>query len=255
MKLMKISIITVVINRVNSIERAINSILNQSLYIQDKIELIIVDGGSTDGTYEKILQLNSKYELKFISEPDKGIYDAINKGLSISTGEIIGLLHSDDYYYDNNVIRDIFDYFINNEHIDVLSGNSEYYKVDGSLSRYYSSRYFRPWMLRFGFMPSHTGTFIKKNVYDKIGHYSLNYKSAGDFEFFVRIFKQKSICYRYFDRNIMKISEGGMSSSGYKSFLRSSREIKKALTNNKILSNYFLILLRLPLKWVFAKYK
>ncbi len=243
---MKISIVTATYNSIPFISDCINSVKNQNY---DDIEHIIIDGSSSDGTYE-LLKKNSHKFTKLISEPDKGIFDALNKGISISTGDIIGILHSDDTFENENVINLIQETFKNNSNVDAVIGNVVFFdknfpQINKRLIR---SNKFKPWMMRFGFMPAHTATFIRSSVINKIGNYKIDYRSAGDFEFFVRFFHvHKLNCY-YLNKILVKMRMGGTSTSGVRSYFRTSIEILKALNQHRIYSNIFFILLRLPLK-------
>ena len=245
---MKISIVTATYNSISFISDCINSVKNQSY---DDIEHIIVDGSSSDGTHE-FLKKNSNNFTKLISEPDKGIYDALNKGISISSGDIIGILHSDDTFENENVINLIQETFKNNSNVDAVIGNVVFFdksfpQINKRLIR---SAKFKPWMMRFGFMPAHTGTFIRSSVIKKIGNYQIDYRSAGDFEFFVRFFHVYKLDFCYLSRILVKMRMGGTSTSGIRSYFRTSIEILKALRQHGIYSNIFFILLRLPLKLI-----
>ena len=157
---LKISIITVTLNCKSFIVHNINSVNNQSY---DNIEHIIIDGGSSDGTRE-LIKNNKSRLLKIISEPDKGIYDALNKGISISTGNIIGILHSDDLFVDQEVLNLVNQTFVSNPDVEVVIGDILFFdkSTSNQKKRVIRSGKFKPWMLRFGFMPAHTATFLRR---------------------------------------------------------------------------------------------
>ena len=172
---MKITVITVTKNRCAMLSRAVNSFLSQ---VYDDKQLIIIDGASEDGSIQFLNNLKHD-EIKWISEEDSGIYDALNKGIRLAEGEIIGVLHSDDFYYDDNVLCRVANAFRDQKDLDFVSGSTLYVSNNSStqISRVYNSAYFKKWMLRFGFIPSHTATFFKYALVERLGGYNLKYKS------------------------------------------------------------------------------
>lgn len=244
---MKITVITATYNSERTIQRSINSFITQNY---KKKELIMIDGESSDQTLN-ILSKNKKNINVIISEKDRGIYDALNKGIKKASGEIICFLHSDDFYSSPQVLSNVVDIFKKNPETQVVIGNSSYFRKNNEekISRLYSSSNFQIWMMRFGFMPSHPATFIKKQIYDRYGLFDINYKSAADFEFFLRIFWRNNLNYIFYDHPVLRMSEGGKSSSGIKSYIVTTYEIRKALREHNIFSGYLLILLRLPIKY------
>lgn len=246
---MKISVITVCLNSVDTIEHTIKSVLQQTYC---NIEYIVIDGGSSDGTLEILKKYGSRIT-KIISEKDSGIFSAINKGIKIASGDIISILHSNDIFNNKYTLENISKSFIKNK-CEVLLSNI-FFKRDfknNSILRYYSSRYFKKKLLKFGVSPPHTGTFIKKSIYSHT-IYNENYLIAGDFDFFVKIFLIKDLNFYYHDEYTVIMLDGGKSTSGLKSYLISTKEILKSLNDNLIYSNLFMVLLRLPYKF-FIKY-
>lgn len=229
------------------------SVMQQSY---NDIEHIIIDGDSKDGTID-LINKYKKNNVKFISEPDKGIYEALNKGIEIATGDIIGVLHADDTFYDNRVLENVISVFKNENHVDALSGSVVFFdsKKNNTENRIIRSQIFKPWMFRFGFMPAHTATFIRQTVFKKCGLYDDTFKSAGDFDFFLRLISVYKVKLLYFNKILVRMKTGGVSTSGIQSYIRTSDEILKALKKNGVYSNYLLILLRLPIKqinkWIF----
>jgi glycosyltransferase involved in cell wall biosynthesis len=171
---MKISIITVSYNSEATIEFAIKSVLSQTY---KNIEYIIVDGGSKDSTPNIVRSFGNRIHV-FVSEPDKGIYDAMNKGIRLATGDVIGILNSDDLYADNEVISDVMSGFSQNPSVDMLYGNLVYVKKDDTdkIVRKWDSRPYYAGFFEAGNVPPHTSLFLKRNVFDIVGVFNLQYK-------------------------------------------------------------------------------
>lgn len=237
---MKVSIVTTVFNRKDSIERALESVHSQSY---ENIEHIIIDGLSNDGTKEIISNfIKDKNNIIFKSEKDNGIYDAINKGISLAKGEIIGLMHSDDFYFNNNVVSEIAESFINND-IDAVYADAVYFnKSDPSkIIRRYKSKKFNKNKLAWGLMPAHTTLYLRNNVFKTHGKYKINYNIASDFEFVARIFNSDNFKSKYIEKPWVKMQSGGASTSGVKSNLTINREVMRACKENNIYTNRLMI--------------
>ena len=223
---MKISIITATFNRGHFIESCVLSILRQD--IKD-LELIIIDGLSTDSTFEKLRPLIKKNKnIKFYSETDSGIYDALNKGIDKANGEIIGFLHSDDVFYNSEVLKKIICKFKNHD-IDGLYGNLEYVeKIDtNKVVRFWESCAFNNNLLRKGWAPPHPTLFLKSNIYKKHGKFDLKFKISADYDFMLRIFKDDSLKFEYVPRVITRMRTGGVSNKNIKNFfIRPFEEFK-----------------------------
>lgn len=246
--MLKISIITVCFNSEDTIRDAIESVLSQDY---PNIEYIIVDGLSKDKTTSIISGYEDKLT-KVISEPDKGIYDAMNKGIRLATGDVVGILNSDDFFEYPSVISDVSDCFRLNPDASCVFGDVVFVDpVDtGKITRFYSSKKFRSWKLRFGWMPPHTATFIRKSVFDEIGGYSLDYRIASDYELFVRMLMVRSMSFSRLDKVLVRMRAGGISTSGLKSSYLLNSEIVRACKTNKIYTNLFFVLLKIPFKLV-----
>lgn len=243
---MKISVITVSYNSALTIEETIKSVISQKK--SNDIEYIIIDGGSTDQTIKIINNYISDIDI-FLSEKDKGIFDAINKGILKATGDIISILHSDDIYFNDKTIDTVVKYFKDDEKLDCLIGNTLISKKESKIiSRKYSSKFFRKWMLRFGYSPPHPSTFIKKHIYDNFGCYNIDHKIAGDFEFYLKIFFKEKVSFKTIDKNLVIMKSGGASSNSLKSNLISTIEILRSLKKYKLTSNILFVALRFPLK-------
>lgn len=244
---MKFSIITVCYNSAKTINDTLLSVKDQCF---DDVEYIVCDGYSKDNT-NYIVENYSDIVSKHIIEKDKGIYDAINKGISLSSGDVVAILNSDDFYINGYVIEMVSRIFDENPDVDMVLGNVDFVS-DKDLrksNRLYSSFGFCRWMLRFGFMPAHPAAFIKKSAYDKVGPYSIEYKIAGDFDWFVRAFLVHGLSYVKVNSVMVRMREGGISTSGLKSYWLTSKEQVDILKKNNVYSNVFFVLSRLPLKF------
>ena len=242
---MKISVITVCLNSEKTIEKTINSVINQDY---DDYEFIIIDGGSTDKTL-KIIDQYKEWITIMVSEKDLGIYDAINKGIKISSGKLISLIHSDDYLHDGQVLSNVASKFKKNLKLDCLIGATLIVKFNTKkVIRRYSANLFKKWMLYLGISPPHPSSFFKKKIYDNYGLYNVSYKIAGDFEFFLRTIIKNKIVINTTNENYVIMQEGGVSTRSLKNNLVSSNEILKSFRENKLYSNFLLISLRFPIK-------
>jgi glycosyltransferase involved in cell wall biosynthesis len=235
----KISIITVCFNSSKTIEKTFQSIKNQSY---QNIEYIVVDGGSSDDTL-KIIKNYSSCISNYISESDKGLYDAMNKGIAMATGDIIGILNSDDIFVDNYVLEKVAKFHTKNS-IDASVGNITQFNKNDKVVRKYSAKNWSPNKLKIGFMPAHPAIFFKRDLFENYGKYRLDFVSGADYELIIRFFLRNKITWKYSDITTTAMLIGGISSSGYKSYKLISREIKKALDLNNIKFSYFKVLLR-----------
>ena len=243
---MKISIITVCYNSESTIRDTIESVLSQSYA---SIEYIIVDGASSDGTMAVVDEYRDRIAT-VISEPDNGIYDAMNKGIKLATGDVVGILNSDDFYQNNDVIFDVVCHFDSLPDSDVVFGDVVFV-APGKLEkiiRFYRSGHFKPWKLRFGWMPPHPATFIKKCAYDQVGFYSLDYKISSDYEMFVRLLLVHRLTYSRINKVLVRMRTGGVSTAGIKSRLLLNKEIVRACRKNGVYTNLVFVLSKLPFK-------
>ncbi len=233
---LKVSVITVSYNSIRTISDTIKSVLSQTY---PNIEYIIIDGTSTDGTIELIKSFGEKISI-FKSEPDNGIYDAINKGIRFSSGDIVGILNSDDFYYDNHVIEKVAEAFRENK-IDAVFGDAQF--VDpiktSKIIRYYSSKNFHTGKFRFGYMPAHPTFYVKRELFEKYGYYKANYKIAADFELLVRFLYINHVKYKYLEIPFLSMRRGGVSNKSIYSNYIINKEIARACKENGIRTNYF----------------
>ena len=239
-----ISIITATYNSAETINDTIKSVLCQT---NKDFEYIIVDGGSTDETIDIVKSYESEFSgrLKWVSEKDKGIYDAMNKGIKMASGDIIGILNSDDYYTSDDILQTIADAF-KCQNVDAIYGDIHFIKdgVPDKCVRYYSSRLFSPFWLRFGFMPAHPSFYCKRDVFDKSGLYRLDYKIGSDYEMMVRLFRKHKISSRYVPKDFVTMRTGGASNSNLQSRLTLIKEDVKARRDNGIYTNELFICLK-----------
>ena len=230
----KLSIITIVRNGEKTIKDTMESVLSQTY---SDIEYILIDGCSTDKTVE-IINGYEKQISKFISEPDEGIYDGLNKGVSLATGDVIAFLHSDDVYANETVISDIVNCFDNDTQ--GVYGDLVYTdKADmNKVFRYWKSCDFSLSLLSKGWMPPHPTLFLRREVYQKYGAFDISFKIAGDYDFMLRILKD-NIAVKYLPQVIYKMRLGGESNRSIQNILDKSKEDLRAMRNNKINNPFF----------------
>ncbi len=237
----KVSIITAAYNSAQTIGDTIESVLKQTY---QNIEHIIVDGASTDNTVEIVKNYGNKIA-KIISEPDRGIYDAMNKGIQAATGDIIGILNSDDFFTSNDIVAEIVKTFEENN-IDALYGDVHFVNPNDlkKCVRYYSSSIFRPTLFRYGFMPAHPSFYMTKSCYEKYGLYSTNYKIAADFDLLIRYLYKYRVSYKYVKKDFVTMRTGGASSQNINSRIVLNKEIITACKKYGIYTNMFLLSLK-----------
>ena len=234
---MKISIITISYNSKATIRKTLKSVADQSY---KNIEHIIVDGGSKDSTIE--ICNSFPHVSKIISETDKGVYDAFNKGLKLATGDIVGFLNSDDIFFNNNSIQEIVEAFSNNK-TDIVYGNLDYVSAEGKVIRNWLSKPYVKGLFKKAWMPAHPTFYCKKKVYDRLGGYNDNFKIGGDFELCLRFLEVNKIPSFYLNKKLVKMLVGGISNSSLKSKIIIYKEEVKALRLNNIEFNLFLFFL------------
>lgn len=237
---MKISIITVVLNAKQTIRDTIESVLFQNY---KDIEVIVIDGNSVDGTID-IIKGYGKQITQFVSEPDKGIYDAMNKGVALATGDIIGILNADDFYIDNTVIEKIANIF-QQEKVDSVFADLVYIKGNNlnKIIRKYDSSSFHPDKFSYGVMPAHPTFFTKKTIYRQYGVFRTDLKIAADFDILARFLYTHKISYYYLPQTIVKMRLGGVSTA-LSSVWINNIEILRVCKENNIKTNFFKILRR-----------
>jgi glycosyltransferase involved in cell wall biosynthesis len=227
---MKISIITVCYNSATTIEKTILSVAGQTY---KDIEYIIVDGNSKDATVAIIKKYGSKVS-KWISESDKGLYDAMNKGIAMATGDLIGILNSDDTFNSDTVVEQIANFHLQNS-IDASVGNIMQHRENGKVVRNYSSKYWNPRKLKIGFMPPHPSIFFRRDLFSRFGNYDLGFKIGADYELITRFFLKNKISWKHSGIITTAMLVGGLSSSGTSSYKLITKEIQRALHMNGVL--------------------
>ena len=226
----------------------IQSVLSQSF---PDIEYILVDGLSQDRTIKIVKEYEPLFQnrLKWVSEKDSGLYDAMNKGIRMATGDIIGIINSDDFYFRNDVITKIVEAF-NDNNVQAIYGDVRFVNPDNldRTVRYYSSKRFVPSLFRFGFMPAHPTFFTYRKYFDQFGYYKTNYKIAADYELLLRFLYVHRLKSKYLPLDFMKMRTGGASTASIKSNILLNEEIVRACKENGIWTCYPLLLLKYLVK-------
>ena len=198
------------------------------------IEHIIIDGGSKDNTLKTCK--NFPHISKIVSEPDKGVYDAFNKGLKLASGDIIGFLNADDIFFNENSVQEIVNAFSNNE-TDIVYGNLDYVNAEGKVIRNWISKPYEKGLIKKAWMPAHPTFYCKKEVYDRIGGYNDSFKIGGDFELCLRFLEVNKVPSFYLNKKLVKMLVGGISNSGLKSKWTIYKEELRAFKINKVYVN------------------
>lgn len=237
---MKISIVTTTWNSASTVSDTLESVLNQEY---NNVEYIVVDGLSTDNTIDIVRSYEKKFkdagkEFRFISEKDQGIYDAMNKGLKMAAGEVIAILNSDDFFTSTFVLSRVAECF--EDGVDAIYGDIHFVKDENlkKCTRYYSSRYFHPWLLHFGFMPAHASFYCRKEIFEKYGYYDLQYRTSSDFEMMVRLFHKYGINAKYVNMDFVTMRVGGASTANMQAKRNVQNDIDRALIQHGIYSNF-----------------
>ena len=241
---MKVSIVTVSYNSAATLSDSIKSVLSQTY---PDIEYIVVDGASKDSTLDIIRRSEPLFEgrMKWVSEQDNGIYDAMNKGIKMATGDIVGILNSDDYFTSDDVVERIATTFMDSS-LDAVYGDIHFIhdSEPDKCVRYYSSKPFRPLWLRFGFMPAHPSFYSRREVYEKAGLYKTDYKIGADYEMMVRLFLVQKIRAKYLPIDFVTMRTGGASTRDIRSRLRLIREDVRGCRENGIYTNSLMICMK-----------
>lgn len=247
---MKISIVTATYNSAATVRNTIESVLGQTY---GDYEHIIVDGLSKDDTVAICRSYEERYRgrLRIISERDRGIYDAMNKGVALATGDVVGILNSDDFYSDEGVLAAVARELAQGE-ADAVYGDIHYVRGEDPTRcvRYYSSRYFRRWMMVMGYQPAHPSFYCRRECYERYGAFDISLRIAADFENMLRLIYKNGISTRYVPMDFVTMREGGASTDGLGSHMRILREHYRAYRKNGVYAGYCLDVLRYPLKLI-----
>jgi glycosyltransferase involved in cell wall biosynthesis len=240
-----ISVITVCYNSRATIERALQSVVDQQW---SQVEHIVIDGDSTDGTVE-ILERFRPHLAALVSEADKGIYDAMNKGLARASGEIVCFLNADDQYADPEVLSDVVQH-MQLHRLDALVADVGFFRADDPtrMIRHYRSDRFSPKKLAWGWMPAHPGFFLRREVAQRVGMFKTDYRIAGDYEFVVRAFHGHQLRYRHLPRVLVHMQAGGASNKSWRARVLLNQEVLRACRENGVNTNMAMILSKYPAK-------
>ena len=235
---MKVTIITVSYNSDKTIETTFKSVLEQTY---SNIEYIVIDAGSTDNT----LNIAKKYSdliSILISERDNGLYYAMNKGIKLSTGNVIGILNSDDFYKNKFVIQKVANEFETKD-VNMVYGNIDYINIDGKIVRFWKSSIYKINSFKTAWHPPHPSLFVKKIVYEKYGDFDTDFKIASDFELMLRFFEHHSLSSSYLNDTMVTMLLGGVSNT-FSGILRGRDEITRAFKKNEIRPSFFYLAYR-----------
>ena len=228
---MRISIITVCLNSADTIRDALESVGRQTY---QEVEHVVVDGVSTDGTQDIVRGFRPKVA-RLISEPDHGLYDAMNKGLAVATGDIIGYLNSDDVYADSDVLRKVARAF-NDGNIDACYGDLVYVQKDdmSRVVRYWRSRTYSPGLVERGWMPAHPTFFVRRSILQKLGGFDIRYRYQSDYELMVRLFLKECISAVYIPEVLVRMRTGGHTNRSIQNIVKGNLEAYRACRENGI---------------------
>jgi glycosyltransferase involved in cell wall biosynthesis len=239
MQNLKISLITVAYNAQNTIDRCIASVMGQKF---NNIQYIVIDGASTDGTIQIINKYRENIDV-LVSEPDNGIYDAMNKGIQLADGDIIGTLNADDFFADDEVLNDVANAFLQQQ-TNILYGDLDFIDPDGRVVRKWRSGAYKSGMFNWGWMPPHPTFYCKRELFEELGNYRLDYGSAADYELMLRFIHAYKANVFYLNRVIIKMFVGGVSNKSLSNRVKALLFDLKAMRNNDILFPYITIVFK-----------
>lgn len=241
---MKISVVTVSYNAAATIADTMVSVRSQD-YAER--EHWIIDGASPDGTTE-IARRHADANTRIVSEPDAGLYDAMNKGIAKSTGDIVGILNADDYFPDATRLSAVAAAFAADPTLDAVLGDVAFVDPAGQITRRYRSGRFTPSRTRWGWMPAHPGMYLTRDAYRRVGPYRTDMTIAADFEFVVRAFTRMGLRYAHLPQTLVHMRPGGISTEGWRARMTINREAVRACRQNGVYSNLAMIMSKYPLK-------
>ena len=227
---MKVSLITACYNSAAIISTCFDSVLSQQGV---DLEYIVVDGGSKDGTVDLLKVYEPKFagRMRWVSERDQGMYDAINKGIKLATGDVVGILNADDMFESPDTLAHVAEAFT--DAVDAVYADIRFVKDDlNSTVRYYSAKHWKPWMLQWGKMPPHPSVYIRRELFEKYGMYKLGYDIAADYELLIRYLRMAKLKTRYLNESLVRMRMGGKSTRGWQSFMTLNKEIVRGNREN-----------------------
>lgn len=245
MQHLKISLITVCLNAQNTIGRCIDSVIVQNY---SNIEYIVIDGASTDGTLQ-IIRQHGQFVSHLVSEPDAGIYDAMNKGIRLATGDVIGILNADDFFAADDVLSSIAAAF-NNSYSDIVYGNLNYLKPDGRVLRIWTSGSYKRGMFNWGWMPPHPAFYCRRPIFERLGYYDTAFGTAADYELMLRFLHLNKLSVNYLNKTLVNMVTGGASNQKFGNRLRAWKNDFKAMGKNGVLFPPLCLLFK-PLRKIF----
>lgn len=242
---MKITIITVCYNSARTIGDTLRSVREQTY---KNIEHIVIDGGSKDNTLAIVVAEGSHVAI-LVSEKDDGIYDAMNKGIQLATGDVVAFLNADDFYKDVDVLAQVA-LLMQTEQLDAMYGDVEFFRAEQQsvVVRRYNSARFTADRLGWGWMPAHPALFLRRELFARYGLFRTDYRIAGDFEFIARVLQHPELKHRHLPKSLVCMQMGGISTCGWRSTLQLNREMMRACRANAIPTNWIKLLLRYPFK-------
>ncbi len=226
---LKISLITSCYNAEAHIGRCIESVIAQNC---PNLEYIIIDGGSTDNTLSVIKKYES-YISRIVTEPDKGVYDAMNKGIQLATGEVVGTLNADDYFAANDILKTIENIFIT-KNTDIVYGDLDYVDFNETIIRRWRTKAYIKGIFNWGWMPPHPTFYCKRSLFDKLGLYKLDYGTAADYELMLRFMHATNLNTFYINKVLIKMQLGGLSNKSFSNRLKAWENDLKAMRKNGI---------------------
>ncbi len=245
-EILSFSVITVCFNSDKTLARALISVAQQNFPC---VEHIVIDGDSTDDTL-KIIEKHKGGITHFLSEPDRGIYDAMNKGLALATGDVICFLNADDFYDSIHVLSTVAA-AMQKDRLDALVGDVGFFRKEdiNRIVRHYRSDRFKPERLAWGWMPAHPALFMRSEVFKRVGFFKTDYKIAADYEYVVRTFcGQSHMRYKHLPAVLVRMQMGGVSTQGIRATILLNQEIIRACRENGVSTNYFKLLVKYPIK-------
>ncbi|MHA3842300.1 glycosyltransferase family 2 protein [Sphingomonas aestuarii] len=241
---MKISVITVAFNAALTIADTVRSVQSQTF---DNVEHIIIDGLSSDGTQSVVERMSDKSTV-FVSEPDRGLYDAMNKGIDLASGDVIGILNADDFFADAASLAKVADHFMRYGDVEAVLGDVAFVNDQLRPVRRYNSARFTPERARWGWMPAHPGMYVTHKAYDRVGRYRTDMKIAADFDFVLRALTCARLPFAHLPEVLVHMRLGGASTENWRSRLIINREVVKACRDNGVYSNLAMVMSKYPMK-------